>query len=516
MRAFSTVRTSGLSFLLRSAFNSRIHHQTVHLFDSNYEASIQFCFKKSLTSLPEKSFAFQAKHAAESVVDGCFNSQVSSQTLLAVEKEEAKAVVMYFLKKQGLGDVVAARTIMKSKLLIEHLVMKLHEIHKSRYLVGRELTTIEIREALIPYLESLLKEGGNILVDAIENFQDPPVREKSVPFPPVSAAHSRLLDVKKLKAMSQVAEVGPDGKLRPNVIYLMEDVGMNLDQLYGIARRFPTFVYYSVEGKIKPVIEFLLEVGVPKSKIPVILSKRPQLCGISLSENLIPTMKYLEKLGMDKKQWAKVIYRFPALLTYSWSKINSTVDFLQETGLSSDDVGKILTRYPNITSYSVKDNLRPTANYFHSLGVDVSVLLHRSPQVFGLNIETNLKPITKFFLEKGYSLEDVKTMISRYGSLYTFSLTGNLIPKWEFFLTMDYPKSELVKFPQYFGYSFEGRIKPRYKLMKESQISLLLSQLLSLSGQDFEELLRKKLERRARQDESEALKQNDHHYKDTE
>ncbi|KAL7207980.1 hypothetical protein ACSBR1_029851 [Camellia fascicularis] len=62
-------------------------------------------------------------------------------------------------------------------------------------------------------------------------------------------------------------------------------------------------------------------------------------------------------------------------------------------------------------------------------------------------------------------------MISRYGALYTFSLLDNLIPKWEFFLTMDYPKSELIKFPQYFGYSLDERIKPRYAIVTESGVS---------------------------------------------
>ncbi len=79
--------------------------------------------------------------------------------------------------------------------------------------------------------------------------------------------------------------------------------------------------------------------------------------------------------------------------------------------------------------------------------------------------------------------------------LYTFSLSGNLITKWEFFLTMDYPKSELVKFPIYFGYSLEERIKPMYAQMKEGGVSLLLNQLLSLSYSDFEKALEKKMKK---------------------
>ncbi|KAK4266802.1 hypothetical protein QN277_023676 [Acacia crassicarpa] len=412
-------------------------------------------------------------------------------TLLAAEKEEAKAVLTLFLKKQGLSNAVAARTINKSDVFIDHLVSKIHSKHKSRYLIGRELTTLEIRDALIPYLESLFEEYGDISMDFVENYPNPPVKEK--PTAPISIPSS-LLDSKKMKAMSRVSEIDPAGKLRPHFVYLLE-LGMSIEQIKSITRKFPSFAYYSLEGKIRPVVEFLLELGVPKEDIPIILTKRPQLCGISLSENLKPTMKFMETLGIDKQQWAKVIYRFPALLTYSKQKVKTSIDFLYEIGLSEENIGKILTRFPNIISYNVEDKLRPTANYFRSLGVDVSILLFRCPQNFGLSIEANLKPVTEFFLEKGYTVQEVGTMISRYGSLYTFSLADNLIPKWEFFVTMDYPKPELVKFPQFFGYSLEERIKPRYARMKECRVTLLLNQLLSLSSSDFEEALKKKVKK---------------------
>ncbi|KAL8462309.1 hypothetical protein ACS0TY_033384 [Phlomoides rotata] len=423
---------------------------------------------------------------------------------MAAEKEEAKAVLTLFIKKQGLSNANAARTINKSDAFVDHLLSRLHSIHKSRYLVGRELTTLEIRDALNPYLETLLEEYGPILVDVVENYPDPPpVKEKLDEDPKLPAiensdalASPSIPTDKKLKALARVSDISPTGKLPSHIVYLLE-LGMTLEALRDVIRKFPAFSYYSLDGKIKPVVEFLLHLGVPKSEIPTILTKRPQLCGISLTENLIPTMAFLEDLGVDKKQWAKVIYRFPALLTYSRQKLQATVDFLYEMGLSAESVGKVLTRCPHIISYSIEDKLRPTADYFRSLNVDVSLLLHRSPQTFGLSIEANLKPLTKFFLERGYSLEDVATMISRYGTLYTFSLADNLMPKWEFFQTMVYPKTELIKFPQYFGYSLEARIKPRYEIMRKCGVPLLLNQMLSLSDDDFHILLKKKMERKA-------------------
>ncbi|RZC74652.1 hypothetical protein C5167_050129 [Papaver somniferum] len=447
--------------------------------------------KRTQICFPRQLLIFRAKSAAEYQVDELQNFRMVPSAVLTSEKEEAKAFLTLFLKNQGLSSSVAARTINKSDHFIDHLVSRLHSVHKTWYLVGRELTTLEIRDALTPYLESLLEEHGSILVDVVENFPNPPRKGRKVT---QVALANPTLDTKKIKAMARVSEVGPSGQLPPHILYLIE-VGMDVGQIKAITRKFPAFAYYSLEGKIKPIVEFLLDLGIPQSGIPTILHKRPQLCGISLSENIIPTMSYLEKLGLDKKQWAKVIHRFPALLTYSRQKVKGSVDYMYELGLSAESIGKILTRCPHIISYSVDEKLRPTAEYFRAMGVDVAVLLHRSPQTFGLSIDANLKPVTEFFLERGFTIEEIGAMISRYGALYTFSLTENLILKWNFFLTMDYPKSELIKFPQYFGYSLEERIKPRYAQVRESGVKLVLNQVLSISGSEFEKLMKRKIKK---------------------
>jgi mTERF domain-containing protein, mitochondrial len=121
-----------------------------------------------------------------------------------------------------------------------------------------------------------------------------------------------------------------------------------------------------------------------------------------MSDKLKPMMVYLENIGVIKAQWSKVICRFPAFLTYNRNKVETTVSFLTELGVPKEKIGKILTRCPHLMSYSVDDNLRPTAEYFRSIGTDVASLIQKSPQAFGLSVDVKLKPITEFFLEKGW------------------------------------------------------------------------------------------------------------------
>ncbi|KAL6899361.1 hypothetical protein ACP4OV_006019 [Aristida adscensionis] len=408
--------------------------------------------------------------------------------LLAAEREEAKAVLSLFLRKKGLRSTLAARVVNKSDGFIEHLVSKLQVAYRSRYAEGRELSTPEIRDALLPYLEALSREHGDGLVEVVENFGDPysidrEALSSSMVLTPTSS--------NKHKAIARISTPTSGGALPELVLYLL-DLGLDHEEIKDIVRKFPAFAYYNVERKIKPLVELLLDLGVPSSSIPGIIKKRPQLCGISMSDNLKPMMIYLENIGVNKAQWAKVIRRFPAFLTYSRQKVETTVSFLTELGVSKKNIGTILTRCPHLMSYSVKDNLRPTAEYFRSIGADPASLILKCPQAFGLNIEAKLKPITEFFLERGFSMEEIGIMANRFGIIHTLSLEENLLPKYEFLLSMEYPRFELVKFPQYFGYSLEQRIKPRYARMTNCGVRLILNQLLSVSDTRFEEILQKK------------------------
>lgn len=70
------------------------------------------------------------------ITGGSFNIRVVPSSLLVAEKEEAKAVLNLFLKKQGLSHITATRTINKAEFFVDHLISRLHSVYKSRYLVG--------------------------------------------------------------------------------------------------------------------------------------------------------------------------------------------------------------------------------------------------------------------------------------------------------------------------------------------------------------------------------------------
>ncbi|KAJ0039578.1 hypothetical protein Pint_26842 [Pistacia integerrima] len=127
--------------------------------------------------------------------------------------------------------IIAARNVKKSDHFINHLISRLHSAHKCWYLVvlhfiaGRELTTLQIRDTINPYLQSLLEEHGNFMVDLVKNFPTKPIEEK--PTLPVRRFHSNL-GSKKPEVVSRVSAPSPTADLCSQLSYLLE-LGMDLE-----------------------------------------------------------------------------------------------------------------------------------------------------------------------------------------------------------------------------------------------------------------------------------------------
>lgn len=77
-------------------------------------------------------------------------------------------------------------------------------------------------------------------------------------------------------------------------------------------------------------------------------------------------------------------------------------------------------------------------------------------------------------------------MVVRSPGLLTLSIENNMKPKVKFFLEeMEGDLEELKKFPQYFSFSLEKKIKPRHRALVEHGFKLPLSKMLKVSDGEF-------------------------------
>lgn len=77
-------------------------------------------------------------------------------------------------------------------------------------------------------------------------------------------------------------------------------------------------------------------------------------------------------------------------------------------------------------------------------------------------------------------------MVVRSPGLLTLSIQNNVVPKVKYFLEeMEGDVAELKRFPQYFSFSLEGKIKARHRLLVEHGFWLPLSEMLKVSDGEF-------------------------------
>ncbi|KAJ7550671.1 hypothetical protein O6H91_07G111700 [Diphasiastrum complanatum] len=410
------------------------------------------------------------------------------QGQVAYELEEAKVLLSEYLKKEHMVAHVPL-IVSKAMRFLIHLVSLMHAQHQIRYLSRRELTTTEIRSTLLSFLKSSGAEQGSRFIDYILSFPAAPPPQNELTDLPISIEKNNDKAVKK-KQKPELQE-HLDYTLFPSLVYL-NSLGMTQEQLATIQRRCPQIVRYKVEEDMKPVISFCLSLGVPPSEIPGMVLKRPQLLKCNVITNLKHKINHLQALGVETKSFPKILVYFPHMLTYSQKKVSAVVNFLLELGLSSSEAGAVLVRFPHIVGYSITLKLKPVATYFSTIGIDrVSAIIIRSPQTLGLSLEDNIKPTVKFFLSIGFSNEEIAIIINRFPQILGLNLNKNLRKKWEFFCQMDCPRSEIVKFPQYFGYDLQKRIIPRYEILAANNLKWGVNRLLSNPESLFLKMVKK-------------------------
>eukprot|EP00850_Spirogloea_muscicola_P022780 SM000311S11926 [mRNA] locus=s311:100913:105357:- [translate_table: standard] len=201
-------------------------------------------------------------------------------------------------------------------------------------------------------------------------------------------------------------------------------------------------------------IEFFKRIGVKEAAIGKMLIRYSRVLGLHVEKNMIPTLQYLEDIGVDRK-----------------------------------DFGKMVASYPQLLSFNVDDNLQVKVEYLKSIGImreELGKVLSRQPQLLGRSLDKQLYLAVKSLTKAGFSQNSIASMIMRYPALLCHSVEHTLIPKLHYALdTMQRLHNELVIFPQYFGYSLEGRIKLRHEVLARKGRKVSLGYMLVASDDVF-------------------------------
>ncbi|XP_037441821.1 transcription termination factor MTERF2, chloroplastic-like [Triticum dicoccoides] len=310
------------------------------------------------------------------------------------------------------------------------------------------------------------------------------------------------------------------------LIDFLEHVGVPKPRIPSVLLAFPPIILSDVEKDIKPRIHAWEKAGIEQEYIGRMLLKYPWILSASVIENYKQTLLFFNRrkissaflgtavkswphilgcsttrmnsilvlfddLGISKKMLVPVLTSSPQLLLRKPNEFLQIVSFFKDMGFDKKAVGKIVCRSPEIFASDLENTLKKKIDFLIDFGISerhLPRIIKKYPELLLLDINRTLLPRMNYFLGKGLSKKDVCSMISRFSPLLGYSIEHVLKPKLDFLLqTMKKPLKAVVEYPRYFSYSLEGRIKPRFWIIKSRHIDCSLTDMFGKNNELFAE-----------------------------
>ncbi|KAL3501431.1 hypothetical protein ACH5RR_035880 [Cinchona calisaya] len=222
--------------------------------------------------------------------------------------------------------------------------------------------------------------------------------------------------------------------------------------------------------------------------------KNPNLHSAPLS-SLQSVEHCLSSMGIERSALGRIIDMFPQLLTADQNaEIYPVYEFLlNDVEIPLPDVRKSIIRCPRLLVCSVKNQLQPALDFLRNLGfVGANRITCQTTVLLVSNVDHTLIPKVEFLMGLGFDYNEVVKMVLRSPGLLTFSIENNYRPKVDYFLKeMNGDLEDLKRFPQYFSFNLEGKIKRRHRILMEHGFSMPLWKMLKVSDWEFNARLMK-------------------------
>lgn len=371
------------------------------------------------------------------------------------------------------------------------------------YLKGIGIVPDELEDLELPSTVDVMRERVEFLQKlglTIDDINEYPLmlgcsmRKNVIPvlgyLEKVGVQRSRLGEF--IKNYPQVLHASVVVELVP-VVKFLRGLDVEKQDIGYVLMKYPELLGFKLEGTMSTSVAYLVSIGVNPRDIGPMVTQYPYLLGMRVGTMIKPLVDYLVSLGLPKKILARLLEKRAYVLGYDLEQtIKPNVECLISFGIRREALASVIAQYPQIIGLPLKAKLS-TQQYFFNLKLKIDPdgfarVIERMPQIISLNQNVLMKPIG-FLLARAIPSEDVAKMVVKCPQLVAVPV-GLMKNSYYFFKSeMGRPVKELVEFPEYFTYSLESRIKPRYQRLQSKGIRCSLAWFLNCSDQRFEERL---------------------------
>lgn len=269
-----------------------------------------------------------------------------------------------------------------------------------------------------------------------------------------------------------------------------------------LVESFPRLLLLSVESHVKPVVDFLEIVGVPKDRVgnvlllfpPIIfwnikairtkalafeeigavdndvgkmLLKYPWILSTSIQENYEEILSVFDEKKVPKLSVDRAIRSWPHLLGCSTSKLKLMVEQLGELGVENKKLGQVIAKSPQLLLRKPQEFLQ-VVSFLEDVGFDrenVGRILGRCPELFAANIEKTLTKKIDFLIGIGITKDHLPRAIKKYPELLVSDVNRTLLPRIKYLMEIGLSKSDIAfmvrRFSPLLGYSIDEVFRPK-------------------------------------------------------
>ncbi|KAF5466218.1 hypothetical protein F2P56_016165 [Juglans regia] len=286
----------------------------------------------------------------------------------------------------------------------------------------------------------------------------------------------------------------------------LETLGSNNASFQYLIESFPRLLLLSVESHMKPMVEFLENIGVPRERmINVILLFPPIIfCNIEVIKRRVLAFKEVAAMDKDvgkvlvKYPWIlstsiqdnyKVVLSFfnlekvptvsvhraikswPHLLGCSTSKLKLMVEQFEELGVRNKKLGLVIAKSPQLLLRKPRELLQ-VISYLEHLGLDketIGRIIGRCPEIFATSIEKTLKRKIEFLTGIGVLRAHLPRVIKKYPEVLVSDVDRTLLPRMTYLMTLGLTGKDIAfmvrRFSPLLGYSIEEVLRPKVEFL---------------------------------------------------
>ncbi|XP_065863764.1 transcription termination factor MTERF2, chloroplastic isoform X2 [Euphorbia lathyris] len=260
-----------------------------------------------------------------------------------------------------------------------------------------------------------------------------------------------------------------DAHLKP-MVELLETIGVPRERMGSIFLLFPPIILGGINS-IKRNLLALEKIGVVDEDFAKMLLKYPWILSASIQDNYkeILSMCHVEKI--PKVMIDKAIRSWPHLLGCSTSKLKVMVENFGALGIKNKKLGRVISRSPQLLLRKPQEFFQ-VVSFLRELGFDeetVGKILLRCPQIFGASVEKTLRRKVEFLASIGVSEDHLPRTIKKYPELLLTDINRTLSPRMKYLMEVGLSKNEIAfmvrKFSPLLGYSIDEVLRPKYEFL---------------------------------------------------